>query len=227
VIVESLANTFAKIFMGKQEIPACFKHKNMRQLSYLAIDLELTELNTRLAKITSIAHVKGKLYDLDLASAYYQIVRTKGDLKQSPVIHGLLAKDVAKGAHVKEPLSLLSKNANDSVWVFHNADLDLRIIKRVWDSLELPKMLITYVDTMLLQVYLLEKTYGYVPRGEVTLGKARSFHHLMQAPEHNALDDAVSTLTLLFAQLYQLDKNAKLKLTDLAHTKSLGTFQLG
>lgn len=218
---------WAKVLWGQHPVPDKFYACPYPELPLLSLDLELTDLNTDIAKITSIGWVLGKMFDVDLSSAYYQVTRARGDLNQSPVIHGLCAKEIARGTHVSESVSRLKEYAESHVWVMHNASLDMRVLNRVWTLLEYEPVSVTTIDTMLLQVYALQKSTGYVPQGEVRLAASRHYYGLADAPEHNALDDALATLTLLYAQFHQLDKNGLMSLKKLAHTRAIKTFTLG
>jgi len=222
-----MLNFLAKIILGKQPIAPQFKTCSYASLPLISIDLELTSLNTKVSKVTSIGWIKGKMFDVDLSSAHYDIVRASGDLNQSPVIHGLCAKEIANGTHIREHMIALKEFVTSHVWVFHNATLDVRMLSRIWKLMEFEPVTITTIDTMLLQVYVMEKTHGFVPGGTVTLAASRAFYNLSNAPEHNALDDALATLTLLYAQFHQLDKSGKASLQHLSHTRGIRTFTLG
>ncbi|MFC4700378.1 exonuclease domain-containing protein [Glaciecola siphonariae] len=216
-----------RVVFGQHPIAEAFKHVCYPQLPLLSLDLELTDLNTDVAKVTSIAWVRGQNFQVDLRSAHYSVVRAKGDLKQSPVIHGLTAKDIAKGGHIKDQLAYLREHTQSHVWVLHNAVLDMRVLNKIWLALDFPMVTVTTIDTMLLEVYACEKTLGFVPSGGVSLENARRRHSLAPAPAHNALDDALATLTLLFAQLYSLNKQGHMNLLELSHTRAIRTFTLG
>jgi len=204
-----------------------FKDLAYVDLPLLAVDLELTDLNANAAKITSIGWVLAKRNQVDLSSAQYSVIRAKGDLKQSPVIHGLTAKDISQGEHIRTQLAELEQYARSHVWVLHNAALDMTVLHHLWDVLALPQVSVTTIDTMLLEIYAVEKKQGCVPSGSVMLANARGHYGLAQTPLHNALDDALATLTLLFAQLYSLDKTGNISLQALAHTKAIKQFTLG
>jgi DNA polymerase-3 subunit epsilon len=216
-----------KVILGRYPINEQFRYVRYPELPLLSLDLELTDLDTDLAKVTSIGWLTGRNYQVDLSSAKYSVVRAKGDLKQSPVIHGLTAKDIAKGCHIREQLESLQSMVHSHVWVLHNAILDMRVLNKLWLSLELAPATVTTIDTMLLEVYACEKTLGFVPSGGVTLESARKRHDLAPAPAHNALDDALATITLLFAQLYALNKQGHMNLTELSHTRAIRVFTLG
>jgi DNA polymerase-3 subunit epsilon len=227
MVIDFIAHAFAKFALGRQNIPDSFRYCSYTELPLLSIDLELTSLDVKQAKVTSIGWVAGNMFDVDLSSAHYEVVRASGDLNQSPVIHGLLAKDIAQGQHIKEQINKLQLFVSSHVWVFHNSALDARVLSKLWHLLALPPVTISTIDTMLMQVYVMEKTNGFVPSGEVTLGNARSYYDLPSAPEHNALDDALATLTLLFAQLHKFDNSGQCSINDLKHTRAIRTYTLG
>jgi DNA polymerase-3 subunit epsilon len=216
-----------KVLLGQHPIAEQFKHVRYPDLPLLSIDLELTSLDTEIAKVTSIGWLQGKNYEADLSSAEYGVVRAKGDLAQSPVIHGLTAKDIAKGCHIKDKLKALRAFANSHVWVLHNAALDMRVLNRLWLDIGLEPVTVTTIDTMLLEVYMCEKAHGFIPKGAVALGNAREHYGLDKTPLHNSLDDALATLTLLFAQLYALNKQGHMNLLELSHTRAIKSFSLG
>ncbi|MDT0596212.1 3'-5' exonuclease [Glaciecola petra] len=225
-MLSALGSQLARLFWGHYPINETFLHCAQSELPFISIDLELTSLETETAKITSIGWVKGKMNEVDLATAEYDVVRASGDLFQSPVIHGLCAKEIASGSHIREKIEALREYADSHIWVFHNAALDMSVLQRVSKLLGYEPLIISTIDTMLLQVYIMEKAHGFVPGGSVTLSNARAHYNLIEAPEHNALDDAVATLSLLFAQFHELDKKGVASLRDLAHTRAIRTYQL-
>lgn len=212
---------------NKKLLSNTFKHRKLTDIPLLSIDLELTGLNPDIAQVTSIGWVSGTLPNINLTQAHYQIVRTSSDLQQSPVIHKLCAKEIAQGQHIREQIVLLEQLTKSHVWVFHNANLDVSVLNNIWKALDFPVTPITTIDTMLLQAYVEKKSNGFIPSGSVTLANSRKFYNLSAAPEHNALDDALATLTLLYAQIYHLDKQGMLSLKQLSHTKAINTFTLG
>ena len=213
-----------KLMGAAEPIPEHWKHKRIKELSLLAIDLELTSLDTEQAKITSIGWVEGKHGCIQLSSSYYQIVRAK-DLKQSPVIHGLTEEDIAQGAHVSTAIEKLIPYSQDYVWVFHNASLDTAVLDKVLKSHGVSANVVT-IDTLKLAMYQLKKQYDVLPSNSVTLEQCRRRYNLPEAPAHNALDDALSTIEVLFAQFDKL-KASELTLDEMAHTQAIKLFSLG
>ncbi|MFQ3208060.1 MAG: DNA polymerase-3 subunit epsilon [Glaciecola sp.] len=218
---------FSKLFKRQLTLPEKWKLMRIKDTPLLSIDLELTSLDTTVAKITSIGWVRGENQSIDLSSAFYTVIRASGDLKQSPVIHGLTARDLLKGEHVKSVIGQLQAFASSHVWVLHNASLDMQVLDKVANNLKIPEFKITTVDTMLLELYFLSKTQDMLKQDAVTLQSCRHRHGLPEAPNHNALDDALATLGLGFAQWYQFDKQSSALLSDLLHTKSVKVYSIG
>lgn len=222
-----MASFFSALFKRAPTLPDKWKMISIKDTPLLSIDLELTSLDTNIAKITSIGWVSGTHQSIDLSSAFYTVVRASGDLQQSPVIHGLTARDLLKGEHIKTVIGQLQAFASSHVWVLHNASLDMQVLDRVAKKLGIPETQITTIDTMLLELYFLSKTQDMVKQGAVTLEQCRQRYGFPEAPNHNALDDAVATLALAFAQWYQFDKHSSAPLSDLAHTKTIKVYTIG
>ena len=64
----------------------------------------------------------------------------------------------------------------------------------------------------------LHKQHQVLPPNAATLSGCRQRHDLPFAPAHNALDDAMATLELLFAQLSQLDPAGQCSIDKFVHT---------
>lgn len=222
-----MASLFSKLFKRQPGLPQKWKIMPIKDTPLLSIDLELTALDTDVAKITSIGWVQGKNQSVDLHSSFYSVIRASGDLQQSPVIHGLTAKDLLQGEHVKDVVAQLQNFASSHVWLLHNAALDMQVLDRVAKSLAIPETEICTIDTMLLELYFLNKTQDLVKQDAVTLENCRIRYGLPAAPNHNALDDALATLSLSFAQCYQFDKQLNAPLADLMHTKAIKIYTIG
>ncbi|WP_255439208.1 3'-5' exonuclease [Aestuariibacter sp. GS-14] len=208
-------------------LPDDRKHLMLRDVPLLAVDLELTSLDPKRSKITSVGWVEGKAGSIEVSSCYYNVIRATGDLEQSPVIHGLTADTIAQGAHVKEALVKLSRYAQTHVWVLHNAGLDMAVLDRVMAANNISVSNVITLDTLKLAVYQLQKQHEVLPPNSATLTVCRQRHNLPLAPAHNALDDAMATLQLWFAQYYQLDPKGTLSLLDFTHTQAVGCRNLG
>ena len=212
---------------GGTVLPESRKHQMLRDIPLLAVDLELTSLDPQKSKITSIGWTEGKAGSIDLSNCFYSVVRASGDLEQSPVIHGLTAEEIAQGLHIKDTLEALAPYAQTHVWVFHNAALDLAVLDKVLAANELYLPEVITLDTLKLAIYQLQKQHDVLPPNSATLTVCRQRLNLPLAPAHNALDDAMATLQLWFAQYYSMDPTGKMSLQDIAHTQAVGCKNLG
>lgn len=208
-------------------LPPQFVDKSLDEIPFLAIDLELTSLDVAVSKILSIGWVTGQGSCVDLNSSFYKVIRAKGDLEQSPVIHGLIGEDIIKGEHVLSAVEALKPFTTSHVWLFHNTSLDMGVLDKVAERLGIYVPAVVTMDTLRLAVYQLKKMHQVLPPNSATLSVCRDRLDLPAAPAHNALDDALATLTLWFAQQHTIDANGKMMLKDLLHTGALQVVSLG
>ena len=122
------------------------------------------------------------------------MIRTSGDLAQSPVIHGLTEEALTEGMHIRDVLAELVPFAETHLWLCHNAALDLGILKRVFNDTGIVCPDIVVLDTLKVAVYQLKKHYDVLPSNSANLSVCRQRMGLPAAPAHNALDDAMATM---------------------------------
>ena len=91
----------------------------------------------------------------------------------------------------------------------------------------LPQVEVLYIDTLQLALYQLNKQHQVLPSNSATLTVCRQRLDLPAFPEHNALDDALATMQLFYAQLNELGITLENSLESLAHTNAVGRFRLG
>ena len=191
----------------------------LADVSWLAVDLELTGLEIEKDDIVSVGWLQGQRFVLQLDTCHHAYVKTEAKLNQSPIIHGITDRDLQQGDALQRQLALLRGFAQSHVWVFHHHVLDWGVLKRRYRQLDMiinpPLML----DTLLLERYLTSKGGAYLQR--VDLASSRQRHKLPVAPAHNALDDACATLELLYAQLAELGVSGHDALKSLRHTGAL------
>ena len=204
-------------------IPEKWKNQHWQDVPLLAIDLELTSLDTSVAAITSIGWVSGINGQTDLTSAFYQVINTAEDLQQSPVIHGLTAEHIAQGDALAPALQKLATMLHSHIWVFHHAPLDTQVLSRDMRLLDIPLDGMLSLDTLCLEKYILNRAQAVFSRDSVVLSDCCRRYGFPPAPAHNALDDAMATLQLAFAQLNAL-KVFPHKVSDLSHCRSLQVY---
>jgi DNA polymerase-3 subunit epsilon len=197
----------------------------LNDIPFLCIDLELTSLDLAQAKILSIGWVEGKGNQIKLDSCFYQVVSTKASLHQSPVIHGLIGDDIAQGEPVRQVLEKLKGYTQSHIWVFHCTGLDMTILRRVYAELGVALPTIVTLDTLRFGLYQLTRHLRPPPPNAVVLPVCRARYNLPAVAAHNALDDAMATLELLFAQIHTFAPGSEETLASLLTTDAVRVYQ--
>lgn len=206
-------------------IPKELATQSVRSVNLLAIDFEFTQLDPKNSKFLSAGWISGHDRQIDLQSAYYRTIRARGDFAQSPIIHGLTPKTLAQGVHARDMFNDLMASVANHIVVIHHADLDIGMLRELATRLECDMPDIFAIDTLIMGKYILEKKSTYIPKhNELNLSGCREKMGLPPAPVHNALDDALASLELLYAQLTNLDSKWQLTLGDLARRGVLRHF---
>ncbi|WJG08823.1 3'-5' exonuclease [Aliiglaciecola sp. LCG003] len=206
-------------------LPEKFRTQPWGQIPFLAVDLELTSLDAEQSNILSIGWVQGKASLIPLETCYYKVITTTASLHQSPIIHGLVGQDIEDGEPVRVALEHLLDYAQSHVWVFHCTNLDMSVLTKVYHKLGISLPQLVTVDTLRLALYQLNKAHQIPAPNAATLTSCRQRHNLPLAPAHNALDDALATMELLYAQLRQFDPLGRESFASLMSTGAVKVFQ--
>lgn len=223
-MLANLSRKFGALIGQHQRLPDTIANLALKDCRWLAVDFEFSCMDPKTAKFMSAGWIEATSSGIDLASGYYRLIRAKGDLEQSPIIHGLTPRDISRGFHAREMFEQLIEFAGSHIWVLHNAQLDMVMLKQLSIRLEMPLPTIVCVDTMQLALYQLHKTMSVIPTGAATLGACRERLELAPALAHNALSDAMATLELWLAQMHILDATGKTTLQELKSTGAIKVF---
>lgn len=226
-MMKKFIHAFTSAIFKRNKFRYYLRERRICDTTFAALDLELTSLDADKSQITSMGYVVGRAGRISLSSSGYHIIKTNGDLGQSPVIHGLTQDILSEGEDIAEGLTAVSSLFQDNILLFHNARLDLMALSSAFRQCQLPQIEITYIDTLQLALYQLNKQHQVLPNNSATLTVCRQRLDLPAFPAHNALDDALATLQLFFAQLNELGVTQKDTLEALLHTKAVGRYQLG
>lgn len=208
----------------RPQVPEEWLNMPLAEIPFLCIDLELTSLNLKDTKILSIGWVEGKGKQIFLQSCFYQVVSTTGSLNQSPVIHGLTAEDIAQGEPLRISLEKLKHYASSHIWVFHCTALDMTVLNGVFKKLNIALPTVVTVDTLRFGLYQLTKNLRPPPPNAVVLPVCRARYNLPAVAGHNALDDAMATMELLYAQLQKFSPKTSDTLKSLLMTDAIEVF---
>jgi len=180
---------------------------------FLVLDCEMSGLDVKSCQLLSLGWVMIEHGRIVNASARHQLIHADRGAGESSKIHGLLDSSLAGATSAASVLMLLIKQMQGAVLVFHHAPLDIRFLqKAAIENFRCP-LLFSYIDTMGIEkrrVHMQGKTMG------LRLSQCRERYGLTSSQQHNALADAQATAELLLAQASYLDREQKLKLSDLS-----------
>lgn len=226
-MITRIIEACASVLFGKRQFRKSLRDKMLGDTPLASVDLELTSLDPVTTQITSIGYVSGSAGKITLSSSGYHVINTSADLGQSPVIHGLTLDILQQGEGLADAINSLLPLLKTHVLIFHNARLDLMALDSAFKRCGLPQMEVLYIDTLQLALYQLNKQHQVLPSNSATLTVCRQRLDLPAFPEHNALDDALATMQLFYAQLNELGITLENSLESLAHTNAVGRFKLG
>lgn len=226
-MITRIIEACASVLFGKRQFRKSLRDKTLGDIPLASVDLELTSLDPVTTQITSIGYVSGSAGKITLSSSGYHVINTSADLGQSPVIHGLTLDILQQGEGLADAINSLLPLLKTHVLIFHNARLDLMALDNAFKRCGLPQIEVLYIDTLQLALYQLNKQHQVLPSNSATLTVCRQRLDLPAFPEHNALDDALATMQLFYAQLNELGITLENSLESLAHTNAVGSFNLG
>jgi len=180
---------------------------------FLVLDCEMSGLDVKSCQLLSLGWVMIEHGRIVNASAKHQLIHADRGAGDSSKIHGLLDSSLAGATSAASVLMLLIKQMQGTVLVFHHAPLDIRFLqKAAIENFRCP-LLFSYIDTMNIEkrrMHIQGKTMG------LRLSQCRERYGLTSSQQHNALADAQATAELLLAQASYLDREQKLKLSDMS-----------
>ena len=191
----------------KADLPE--KNQASNQVSFLAVDLEMTGLDPRQDSILSAGWVAVDSGRIALDTAQHMLINDTAEVGQSAVIHQIRDVDLESGVGQQQVMEALLAASQGRVLVFHNASLDCRFLNRVWKQYFGIQLLAPVVDTLLLEKQLLQRADTPIEQGALRLASCRERYNLPEYAAHNALVDALATAELLLSIMARLD-NCKL-----------------
>lgn len=175
------------------------RHADVRDLEFVALDLEMTGLDPRRDEIASIGYVIIKQHRICLEQAHHRLIQIDGSVAQSATLHGLVDADLSDGAPLDEALLHLLDVLAGRVLVLHHAPLDLGFLNAACQRLWGAPLVMRVVDTLALARQRHHGTHHEPRDGELRLHAARSQYGLPRYTAHNALSDALATAELYLA----------------------------
>jgi DNA polymerase-3 subunit epsilon len=175
--------------------------QDYRKVTYLAIDMETTGLDSRRDHILSIGTVEVTGDAIDLATARHRIVSSDQPLpEQSVAIHHLTDDLIAGGEPIAVVLAEVLQNLAGKVLLAHHAAIETGFLDSACQRLFGAGFLAPVVDTLALAQQQLYRRNAVVNSGALRLAALRERYHLPRYKAHNALSDALAAAELFLAQ---------------------------
>lgn len=181
----------------------------------IAIDLEMTGLNSKQDQIVSIAVVPIIHGQIQLNQAQQRLLKITGSVGQSATIHGLRDTDLNTALSLEEAINWLLEEIHGKIIIAHHAPLDLSFIQVAIAKIFNEKCKLFAIDTLQIERQRLLRQHQHIQQGQLRLGAARERYNLPVYNAHNALIDAIACAELFLAQLSQIGDKEKLKVIEL------------
>lgn len=186
---------------------------------YVVVDIETSGLDAQHDVMLAIAWIEVRPPRFDYASARYFVLESAADsnhdLKQSPVVHGLLQRDFVHSSNLNMVLKELAEVLKDAVLVCHHTHLDWQFLKAAALTQGIKLEPLGWFDTLQFELRRLRNQQHHIQRGSLTLAAARSRYRLPDYHAHHAFNDAVACAELMLAQGYQYAGSAKASVKNL------------
>lgn len=188
-----------KLSTGNFENPHKFPEYFSSTFDYIAIDFETANNNRISACAIGLSFVKNNIV---VHSDKHYILPPSNEkfLKSHTEIHGIKRTDLEYAMNFKELWEYeFKKYFNNNLVVFHNASMDLSILKNSFEYYEIKPFSVSYIDTMLFAEKL-----GY-PKKFVDLAKTLN----IEIKKHHDPKDDAEVCALIFGKLISKYPNYK------------------
>lgn len=190
-------------------------NKSWREHTYIALDLETSGLDPKRDQVLALGWVTVKPPVIDYAQSRYFITQENPELKQSPVVHGMVQRDFAAAEEPRKALELLAQELSDAVLVCHHTQFDWQFLKRFAKQHGVRVTPLAKFDTLTFEAQRLKQQQHHIARGSLTLQACRDRFRLPNYQAHHALSDAIACGELFLAQAYQYGGHARVSLKEL------------
>ncbi|PHR65504.1 MAG: DNA polymerase III subunit epsilon [Idiomarina sp.] len=186
------------------------RRKPWTEHRYIALDIETSGLDPTNDQILAIAWVEVSPPVIHYTTGrYYLIKHDKTDLKQSPVIHGLVKKDFIETSELCDVMKALAAELNNKILICHHIQLDWRFLKQAAKHCDIQLSPLALFDTLAFEASRLKRQQHHIQRGSLTLSACRTRYGLPEYDSHHAFSDAVGCAELMLAQGYKFAGSSK------------------
>jgi len=177
----------------------------LSEAGLLAVDLETNGLNPNCDDILSIGFVALDKAAIKLATATHLLIKPRTDINASgATIHKIFDDRAATGLPLGDALPILLNALAGRVLLAHYASIEQRFLRVACRACFGVPLLVQTIDTLELEKRHLLRQQGaisqdHLPADALRLASVRRRYHLPDAPNHDALEDALATAELLWA----------------------------
>ena len=183
------------------------------QTPILAVDFETTGPASDPEQILSVGFIEIKNHEILLSSAYHQIIKTSGDLDEKNVIIHQITDDAKdQGTLLESAMIELLEALKGKVLLAHFSHTEKKFLQDACKQLYGMEPDFPVIDTLFLARNRLSKKGLPFDRSDLRLSNLRNAHGLPHHSAHNALQDALATAELFFAEIALLGDEDKLTL---------------
>ncbi|WP_339860100.1 exonuclease domain-containing protein [Thalassospira alkalitolerans] len=195
------------------DIPATHPDTLIRNIEFVALDLETTGLDPKKDEIVSIGFVIIRQLEVDFSSCEHLLVRPQKELSESSVIvHRIFDSDVEKAPDIEIALAHILPILAGRVLIAHHAPIELGFLGQACKRYFGAPLHIPTVDTLVLALRDLYRQGQPIKPGALKLESQRHTHNLPPYRVHNALSDAIAASGLFLAQIAKRDPKGELEL---------------
>ncbi len=170
-----------------------------QETDFLAVDLEMTGLNSQNDEIVSIGFLPIQRGLIETENAQHLLIKPLSGVGNSAIIHNIRDQDAMSGLEPAQALEQLLVALTGKVLLVHHNRLDIAFLTRYFKQHLHIEFVTPFTDTFLLeekQLHMQGKTIG---PNDLRLHQCRQRHHLPVYSGHNALTDALATAELFLA----------------------------
>lgn len=184
--------------------------QDYRELEFLALDLELTSLDSNDGEILSVGYVPIKSGFICPGEGRHILIRDHSGVGESAVIHGIRDCDTDAGETLESALAQLHEARQNRILLLHHASLDFAFLANYQEEY---KTLLA-ADTLQME-YQRRMRQGQAVANSLRLNQCRERYNLPNYKAHNALTDALATAELFLAQMAYMGGEGGMSLKEI------------
>ena len=189
------------------------------ETSFVAVDFETTELNSKKNEIISMGFCPIKQNTIQLSNCLHVTIKPTDNLESdNVVIHKLTDDILSSGVSPEVAFQIFLKQTKNKVIVAHHHKIEKTFIQALSKKLFKTAIPVIFVDTLTLARNPTKHREQTVSPNTFRLFNLRKKYGLPDYNAHNSLEDAISTAELFIAQISDLNLSAeKITLKDLSY----------